>query len=102
MHPAGVELVITGWVDQNDTSIVRAKGEALRQVKLAIQDSGVAIPDATQSIRLTRDTLQPDVSESTVVETVDASDDAALERIVDAERGMDISEDLLREDGPKE
>ncbi|MEO0930583.1 MAG: mechanosensitive ion channel domain-containing protein, partial [Pseudomonadota bacterium] len=44
LHPAGVELVITGWVDQNATSIVRAKGEALRQVKLAIQGAGIVIP----------------------------------------------------------
>ncbi|MDX8350193.1 mechanosensitive ion channel [Cognatiyoonia sp. IB215446] len=102
LHPAGVELVITGWVDQNATSIVRAKGEALRQVKLAIQNAGVVIPDATQAIMLTREAAQPDVAESTRVETVDASDDAALERIVDAERDLDASEDLLREDSPKE
>lgn len=102
LHPAGVELVITGWVDQNATSIVRAKGEALRQVKLAIQNAGVSIPDATQAIMLTREAALPDIAESTRVETVDASDDAALERIVDAERDLDAAEDLLREDSPQE
>ncbi|MEL6838391.1 MAG: mechanosensitive ion channel domain-containing protein [Pseudomonadota bacterium] len=102
LHTAGVELVITGWVDQNATSIVRAKGEALRQVKLAIQGAGIVIPDATQSIMLTREAAQPEIAESTQVETVDASDDAALERIVDAERGTDATEDLLREDSPTE
>ena len=104
LHPVGVELVITGWVDQNETSIVRGKGEALRQVKLAIQAAGVVIPDATQSIQLTRDTgsSAPELQESTQVETVDASEDAALERIVDAEREDEISEDLLREEGLKE
>lgn len=102
LYPAGVELVVTGWVDQNETSMVRAKGEALRQVKLAIQGAGVAIPDATQTIMLTREESQTEVLESRVVETVDASDDAALERIVEAERDLDASEDLLREDSPKE
>lgn len=102
LQPAGVELVITGWVDQNETSIVGAKGEALRQVKLAIQGAGVVIPDATQSILLTREVVKQDVSESTKVETVDASEDAALMRIVEAERDMDASEDLLREDSLKE
>lgn len=102
LQPAGVELVITGWVDQNETSIVGAKGEALRQVKLAIQGAGVVIPDATQSILLTRDVVKNDVSESTKVESVDASEDAALMRIVEAERVMDASEDLLREDSLKE
>jgi small conductance mechanosensitive channel len=102
LHPSGVELVITGWVDQNETSIVRAKGEALRQVKLAIQGAGIVLPDATQSIMITRETTKPDLAESTKVETVDASDDAALERIVEAERDMDASEDLLRDDSLKE
>ena len=102
LHAAGVELVVTGWVDQNETSTVRAKGEALRQVKLAIQGAGVVIPDATQSILLTRDVAKPDLIESTKVDTVDASEDASLERIVDAERDMDKTEDLLREDGLKE
>ena len=102
MHPAGVELVITGWVDQNETSIVRAKGEALRQAKLAVQGAGVVIPDATQTVMLTREALKPALAESTQVEVVEASEDAALERIVDAERDMDASEDLLREDSLKE
>jgi small-conductance mechanosensitive channel len=104
LHPSGIEFVITGWVDQNETSIVLAKGEALRQVKLAIQGAGIVIPDATQAIQLTRDltAAPPELYESTQVETVDASEDAALERIVDAERDQDISEDLLREDSLKE
>ena len=104
LHPAGVELVVTGWVDQNETSIVRAKGEALRQVKLAIQAAGVVIPDATQAIQLQRDTPMavPEPLESTDVETVEASEDASLERIVDAERGLDEAEDLLHEDSLKE
>jgi len=103
LHPAGIELVVTGWVDQNETSIVRGKGEALRQAKLAIQNAGVVIPDATQAIQITRDPIGPTATrESTRVETVAASEDAALERIVDAERVEEQAEDLLREDSPKE
>ena len=104
LHPAGVELVITGWVDQNATSIVRAKGEALRQVKLAIQAAGIIIPDATQAIEIKRDRTEtpPEPRESTLVEEVEATDDAALERIVDAERDLKSTEDLLRHDSLKE
>lgn len=104
LHPSGVELVITGWVDQNETSIVLGKGEALRQVKLAIQAAGIVIPDATQAIQLTRDTKPsaPDLYESTKVQTVDASVDAALDRIVEAERQDEITEDLLRQGSLKE
>ena len=105
LHPGGVELVVTGWVDQNDTSIVRAKGEALRQVKLAIQAAGVIIPDATQAISLTREApVAPgyEPRESTKVETVEATDDAALARIVEAERVTGEADDLLHKDRPKE
>jgi small-conductance mechanosensitive channel len=103
LNPAGVELVITGWVDQNETSIVRAKGEALRQVKLAIQKAGIVIPDATQAIQITRDKPAAPVHlESSRVAEVEASDEAALERIIDAERDLEESEDLLRERSLKE
>ena len=106
LQPTGVELIVTGWVDQNETSIVRAKGEALRQVKLAIQSAGVEIPDATQAITLSRDSraghAPAEPTESTRVEAVTATDDAALQRIVSAERDATESEDLLDEDRPKE
>lgn len=106
LHPGGVELVVTGWVDQNETSIVRAKGEALRQVKLAVQAAGIIMPDATQVIQVARDTAQPpmttEIQESTKVAIVDASEDAALERIVTAEREQEITEDLLRNGSLKE
>ena len=104
LQPAGIEMVITGWVDQNETSLVRAKGEALRQVKLAIQRAGVAIPDATQAIQISRDKPQPpaEPAESALVEEVEATDEADLERIIDAERDLEEGEDLLREDSLKE
>ncbi|WP_343229860.1 mechanosensitive ion channel domain-containing protein [Yoonia maritima] len=102
LHPAGIELVITGWVDQNNSSIVRAKGETLRQVKLAVLNAGIDIPDATQAIQIIRDTPEPPPAESTRVQPVAAETDAALTRIVDAERDQDSTEDLLRDDSLKE
>ncbi|WP_394181177.1 mechanosensitive ion channel domain-containing protein [Yoonia maritima] len=102
LHPSGVELIVTGWVDQNESSIVRAKGEAIRQVKLAIQAAGIVIPDATQAIQIIRDSPEPTPSESSHVEPVEAKSDAALTRIVEAERDQDSTEDLLRDDSLKE
>ncbi|MFN3663014.1 mechanosensitive ion channel family protein, partial [Yoonia sp.] len=48
LHPNGVELIVTGWVDQNATSIALARGEALRRVKLAIEAAADAVADAAQ------------------------------------------------------
>jgi len=104
IQPAGFDMVVTGWVDQTETSIVRGKGEAIRHVKIAIQNAGVVIPDATQSIEIQRrpDTSPRDDTENQAVETVVASADAALDRIVEAERDLETTENLLREDSPKE
>jgi small-conductance mechanosensitive channel len=102
LHPEGIELVVTGWVNQNESSLARAKGEALRQVKLAVQAAGVVIPDATQAVQMIKEPAKIAPAESTRVETVTAKDDAALTKIVDAERDLDSSEDLLREDSLKE
>lgn len=104
LHPDTIELVITGWVNQNDTSIALARGEALRQVKLAVEAAGIVIPDSTQNVQLVKDAPAPTVkpSETRQIEVVDATQDAALKRIVDAERGQDSAEDLLHPDSPKE
>ncbi len=104
LHPSGVELIVTGWIDQTATSLVRAKGEALRHVKLALQDAGVTIPDATQSIQISRETPPEESTarESAKVEGVEATEDASLKRIVSAERDQKETEDLLGEDGPQE
>ncbi|WP_333714289.1 mechanosensitive ion channel domain-containing protein [Yoonia sp.] len=105
LQPDGVEMVVTGWVDQTATSIVQAKGEALRQVKLALLNAGIGIPDASQTIEINRDSAPVQVarpSESKAVAAVEAREDAALERIVDAEREQGMTEDLLHENNPKE
>lgn len=104
LHGGGVELTVTGWIDQNVTSLALARGEALRQVKLAIEASGVVIPDDTQAITL-RHTAPPGHKPSTEnaqIQDVDGGEDSALDKIVKAERNLDNAEDLLRPDSPKE
>lgn len=105
---SGIEIVITGWINQHNTSIVLAKGEALRQVKMAIESMGVTLPETTYRIVMGNDEpisgskaakapLNPRASDQTV-ETVESEENSALERIVDAERGLKDNEDLLRSD----
>ncbi len=106
-----VFLVVTGWIDQTETSLVRAKGEALRQVKNAIEVSGVEVPDTTYRIQMLG---AVDSDERTVsapasppvrhpeISDVAASNDEALERIIDAERAETERDDLLDQDGQSE
>ena len=111
---SGIQITVTGWVNQHDTSIVRAKGEALRQVKLALEAAGIDLPDTTYRIVMdgdagarpapatpaARDTVLPVTPP--VVATVDTSGEEALDKMIDAERHDEMAEDLLSEDAEKE
>jgi small-conductance mechanosensitive channel len=85
LRTSGTELIVTGWVNQNDTSIALAKGEAIRQVKRVLDDA-----------------IQDTESETAEIALVVAENDAALTKIVEAERDADNAEDLLHEDAEKE
>ncbi len=99
----GAEMVLTGWVDQNDTSAVLAKGEAIRQVKRALLLADVALPDSSQTVIVKRaDTTRPIPPETAAVTTVTTEADTALIRIVQTERNETGTDDLLREDAEKE
>lgn len=109
---SGVQIIITGWINQNETSIVLAKGEALRQVKIAIEAMGVSLPETTYRIVVDGDTAVPapaaprrplaPAGSDTTVEVVEAAAESALDRIIDAERGLEDNEDLLRTDARHE
>ena len=101
-HKEG-EMVLTGWVDQNDTSAVLAKGEAIWQVKRALLLADVALPASSQTVIVKRaDTTRPIPPKTAAVTTVTTEADTTLIRIVQAERNETGTDDLLREDAEKE
>jgi len=97
---------VTGWINQNETSISLAKGEAIRQVKIALQSADVTIVDSSQVIVLDRskvaDKVAQDAAETTTVTGVEAAEDDALLGMIAAERKDEAAEDLLRDDAQKE
>ncbi len=110
---SGAILRVTGWIDQNATGFATARGDAIRLVKTAIEEAGVAIPDTTYRIRLEgagpspltsdappRKALAPQPRATTEEGLVKKSEEAALIPLVDAER--DGSRDLLERDAPRE
>jgi small-conductance mechanosensitive channel len=103
---SGVSLVITGWVNQNETSVVLAKGEAIRQAKLALNTADVGLTDSSQLVILDRQSKSDAVAtypqEITTVEAVSPDTDNDLDKIIDAEREAETGEDLLRNDALKE
>jgi small conductance mechanosensitive channel len=100
---AGADMFVTGWVNQNDTSVVLAKGEAIRQVKRALLAADVTLPDSSQTVVIKRaDTTLPAPPETAVVTAVTTEADTALTRIVEAERNETDTQDLLRDDAEKD
>lgn len=103
---AGVSLVITGWVNQNETSVVLAKGEAIRQAKLALSAAEVGLTDSSQVVILDRAAKEArgaaHPAEIAAVEVVSPETDHDLDKIIDAEREAESREDLLRDDALKE
>lgn len=102
-----VFLNVTGWIDQRETSLVRGKGEALRQVKRAIEASGVEVPDTTYRIEMVGQdaTVTPEetaAAQDQAVEDVAALNTEALDAIIDAERAETERTDLLHQDGQEE
>ncbi|MEX0371491.1 MAG: mechanosensitive ion channel domain-containing protein [Tateyamaria sp.] len=109
-------LSVTGWIDQQATSLVRAKGEALRLVKARIEGAGIEVPDTTYRVQLlgaaaatvatdttpTPPEIRPQSPMETKAEDVTDTSDAALEKLVEAERSDPEAPDLLTETAPKE
>jgi small-conductance mechanosensitive channel len=102
-----VTLKIAGWIDQNETSIVLARGEAIRLTMAAFDAAGYAMPEPTY--RLLHTNAMPPAPGTdakatsrpqgpgpapTAPQDVDASADRELEKMVAQERS-DTSQDLL-------
>jgi len=100
LETRGALIVIAGWVDQRETSPLLAKSEAIRLVKGALQDAGIALVDATQVVTLTRSepaaSTEPQI-ESTDVASVEIAGETALEDLAEAERESQETENLLRD-----
>jgi small-conductance mechanosensitive channel len=110
-------LTVTGWIHQEETSLVRAKGEALRLTKARIESAGIEVPDTTYRVQLLGATAPateparpvppkpaPGAPAPTQVEAADVTDmsEAGLDKLVDAERNDPDAPDLLTDAAPKE
>ncbi|GGL73461.1 mechanosensitive ion channel family protein [Wenxinia marina] len=101
----GVEIVTVGWIDQRGTSLLRAKGEALRLVKLALAEAGIGLYDTSLTVRLPGEDQAPAPAapaESREVKEVGEITQTALDDIAAAERDKAETQDFLTEDARAE
>ncbi len=104
---SSVTMGLAAWINQNDTSIVLARSEAIRLVQAAYDKAGIGAQAPAYRI-LTEP--QPDAAQPKAAaqeppymapQAVDATEDKQLEQIVELERAEEHS-DLLRENADQE
>ncbi len=106
---SNVILTFTGWVDQTKVDFAKARGEAIRAAKLALEAAGFGLPEPIYRVRLDGAQAAVPSPEETVVAGRPATEPADLPEAADparsepavaeaAERertGMDGGENLL-------
>jgi small-conductance mechanosensitive channel len=109
-----VNLRIVGWINQRDTSLLAARGEAIRKCMAALTTAGIGMPEPTyrligaggEGLGLTKDDRPPapatPVATSNELMDVQAHADHELEAIVDEERREKSDRDLLTHQAPTE
>jgi len=105
-----VTLRLIGWIDQNATSLLAARGEAIRLSMAALTEAGIAMPEPTLRV-IGADladlpgrapaTPSPAPAQPEAPMNVEAQAEHELEAIVEEERGQG-DEDLLRREAPTE
>ncbi|UWR14608.1 mechanosensitive ion channel domain-containing protein [Sulfitobacter sp. M368] len=108
-----ITLMMAAWIDQNETSIVLARSEAIRLTQAALDGAGMAAPVPGYRIENLPAVLQapapapeePKESRPPApapVQDVEATADKELEKIVDQERAELARRDLLNMNASEE
>ena len=101
-----ITLRCAGWVDQRETSLALAKGEAIQVIKTALESAGVEMPEptyrlATDGVIATKKAKKKKPKKQAVV-LEDVKVDAALDQIIEDEHKELQGGDLLNQAAPEE
>lgn len=100
---SAVQVHCYAWVDQRETSLIKAQSEAIRRVKEAYDRAGIAMPEPIYQIRRLEPAAESPGAETPVAASpVDLQPDVHIDRQVEADRAASEETDLLREDAPRE
>ncbi|MEE9315265.1 MAG: mechanosensitive ion channel family protein [Rhizobiaceae bacterium] len=56
---SSINLWFGGWINQNDTSLAKAKAEAIRKVKRAFEAEGISMPEPIYRVRFDNEISMP-------------------------------------------
>jgi small-conductance mechanosensitive channel len=115
---SSVQMRFYGWVDQQQHSFAKVRGEAIRQVKTALEEAGMDLPepiyrvhviepvtgkadqaDQADEIRPRQEPTPPPAAPETAPDTAPEHD---LDRQIAEDRAQEQDTDLLRRDGRQE
>ncbi|MDF2370441.1 MAG: mechanosensitive ion channel family protein [Rhizobiaceae bacterium] len=117
---SNVILTFAGWINQQDTSFVKARSEAMRLVKRALEANGFLLPEPTYRLRFDEGVMSLNAGDSSKPAQKTARDEPAvraqaesaqpqntdvdpeLEKRVDEERDSSVVTDLLSDEAPNE
>ncbi len=117
---SNVILTFAGWINQQETSFLKARSEAMRLVKRALEANGFLLPEPTYRLRFDEGVLSLNAGESAKPMQKSAREEPAvraqaesaqpqntdvdpeLEKRVDEERDSSAVSDLLSEEAPNE
>lgn len=94
-----------GWIDQRKADFAKVRGEAIRRIKLALDEAGIEMPEPIQTIRVQRlRAAQSETTESQAhiaaereTETLDVSPDTQLDEQIKEDLSADQESNLLVE-----
>jgi small-conductance mechanosensitive channel len=109
-EPGGsdIGLRVTGWINQERTSILQARSEAIRQVLAAFETAGIEMPEPTYRILTATAAEHPApaapaapvvAAETAPALNVEATAEQELAQIVEEEREATKEDDLLNREG---
>ena len=108
---SAVILRFSFWIDQTESDSFRARGEAIRLAKSAIENAGVLLPETTYrvitqagepSASAPAAVTEPRAADPALVQDVHRTASEGVESMVEAERRAGDGADLLNEAAPKE
>ena len=114
---SSITLWFGGWINQNQSSLVKARAEAIRKLKRAFEAEGISMPEPIYRVRFDNGAAAPAVGTRSKVSTIkskkpvrkavandteqDVSPDRELEKVVQQE-SKNLEGDLLDAEAPQE
>lgn len=89
-----VTIEVSGWIDQSQVDWLRARGEAIRLVKTAIEDAGLTLPSPEYLLRM-QEAAPTALPPRPVPQASDVAVDRSLDAQIEVDRVVSDEEDLL-------